>query len=172
MQTFLPYPNFVVSARCLDDRRLGKQRVEAHQILDIIGLVATWRNSRPGISVEDWRSTVTSDTFRESYDNPGWCTHPAVVMWRNHRLALMLYHDVMIREWVRRGFNNDMHCLVFRSPDAEVPPHVASISMPGWLGREDVHASHRANLLRKDPEHYGQFSWDERPQEGYEWPTD
>jgi hypothetical protein len=28
MQTFLPYPGFDESARALDDRRLGKQRVE------------------------------------------------------------------------------------------------------------------------------------------------
>lgn len=28
MQTFLPYQNFVASARVLDRQRLGKQRVE------------------------------------------------------------------------------------------------------------------------------------------------
>lgn len=33
MQTFLPYKSFVKSAACLDMRRLGKQRVEAKQIL-------------------------------------------------------------------------------------------------------------------------------------------
>ena len=33
MQTFLPYPDFARSARCLDNRRLGKQRVESYQIL-------------------------------------------------------------------------------------------------------------------------------------------
>jgi Pyrimidine dimer DNA glycosylase len=33
MQTFLPYPDFVACARVLDSRRLGKQRVEALQIL-------------------------------------------------------------------------------------------------------------------------------------------
>jgi len=32
MNTFLPYPDFVKSAQCLDYRRLGKQRVEAWQI--------------------------------------------------------------------------------------------------------------------------------------------
>lgn len=34
MQTFLPLPDFAASARCLDDRRLGKQRVEALQLLN------------------------------------------------------------------------------------------------------------------------------------------
>lgn len=33
MQTFLPYPHFGASARCLDRLRLGKQRVEAFQLL-------------------------------------------------------------------------------------------------------------------------------------------
>lgn len=33
MQTFLPSPDFQESARMLDYRRLGKQRVEAYQLL-------------------------------------------------------------------------------------------------------------------------------------------
>ena len=33
MQTFLPLPSMGDSVRCLDDKRLGKQRVEAFQIL-------------------------------------------------------------------------------------------------------------------------------------------
>lgn len=33
MQTFLPYPDFLESAKCLDYRRLGKQRVECLQLL-------------------------------------------------------------------------------------------------------------------------------------------
>lgn len=33
MQTFLPYPDFTLSAQSLDRQRLGKQRVEALQLL-------------------------------------------------------------------------------------------------------------------------------------------
>ncbi|MFN7881952.1 MAG: pyrimidine dimer DNA glycosylase/endonuclease V, partial [bacterium] len=33
MQTFLPSPSFAESARILDNKRLGKQRVECKQIL-------------------------------------------------------------------------------------------------------------------------------------------
>ncbi len=36
MQTFLPYPDFKESFRALDSKRLGKQRVEAFQILNAI----------------------------------------------------------------------------------------------------------------------------------------
>ena len=34
MQTFLPYRNFRKSLQSLDDKRLGKQRVETFQILN------------------------------------------------------------------------------------------------------------------------------------------
>lgn len=59
MQTFLPFPSFIKSAACLDNRRLGKQIVEARQIYDIISnapacratksqrnhpIIATWRD--------------------------------------------------------------------------------------------------------------------------------
>lgn len=33
MQTFLPYPDFLESARVLDNKRLGKQRVEILQLV-------------------------------------------------------------------------------------------------------------------------------------------
>jgi hypothetical protein len=79
MQTFLPYPDYVDTARCLDWRRLGKQRVEAWQILRTL----------QGIK-------------------PGWANHPAVKMWRGHEAALAQYMNVMIREWKRRGYNNTM----------------------------------------------------------------
>jgi hypothetical protein len=36
MQTFLPLPDFIESAKVLDYKRLGKQRVEAWQILKAI----------------------------------------------------------------------------------------------------------------------------------------
>jgi hypothetical protein len=41
---------------------------------------------------------------------------------------------------------------------------------PPWLGDERLHASHRSNLLRKDPEHYGQFEWTEPDDLPYWWP--
>lgn len=50
MQTFLPYPDFELSARFLDRQRLGKQRVEAWQILNVLeelkipGRTPAWRN--------------------------------------------------------------------------------------------------------------------------------
>lgn len=43
MQTFLPYPDFRQTVRCLDYRRLGKQRLEARQIL-MLPSTSRWRH--------------------------------------------------------------------------------------------------------------------------------
>jgi hypothetical protein len=42
---------------------------------------------------------------------------------------------------------------------------------PPWLGLEIYHASHRSNLLRKDPVWYGKFGWIESPDLPYYWPS-
>jgi pyrimidine dimer DNA glycosylase len=132
MQTFLPDPDFSASAAILDNRRLGKQRLEAHQILRTLrGLSSGWRH------------------------------HPAVAMWRGYEDALGLYMNKMIDEWVRRGFKNTME----RASPQEPAP------MPSWLGDPSFHASHRANLLRKDPVHYTRFNWSEDPSLPYVWPV-
>lgn len=131
VQTFLPYPDFHQTATCLDTRRLGKQRVEAYQIL-------------------------------RALENPdhGWRHHPAVKMWRGYADALRLYMNTCIEEWVRRCFQNTM-------PLAEL---TAQPVMPPWLGNPAFHASHRANLLRKDAAFYGRYGWTDDPALPYVWP--
>jgi len=135
VQTFLPYPNFVASARVLDAKRLGKQRVEGRQIQ------------------------------RALQEGGGWANHPATKMWRGRVEALMMYTDACIREWGRRGYVNNMPTLL--DPTA---PYFQQIQMPSWLGDERLHASHRAALLAKDPEHYGRLGWTEDPVVDYYWP--
>lgn len=81
MQTFLPYPDFMKSARALDYRRLGKQRVEARQIIDIL----------------------EGDTKSNA-----WRSHPAVRMWRGHEAALKEYFNCVSREWADRGYTHNM----------------------------------------------------------------
>jgi hypothetical protein len=83
MQTFLPSPNFTESARVLDYRRLGKQRVEAFQILKALD------NRNKGIKA-------------------AWINHPATLMWVGYEDALGYYMNCMISEWVQRGYNNTM----------------------------------------------------------------
>jgi hypothetical protein len=65
-------------------------------------------------------------------------------------------------EWKRRGYNNTM--AMFKPRLGESYPD------PPWLGDEAVHASHRSNLLRKNPTHYGQFGWEESTDLEYVWP--
>ncbi len=132
MQTFLPYPSMGKSVRSLDYRRLGKQRVEAFQIL----------NALAGKS-------------------KGWTNHPATRMWRGYEAALGWYKDLCIEEWIRRGYKNTM----------KMEESHRAIVMPEWLGREDIHASHRSNLLRKDPDFYGVLGWDEPHDLEYVWPV-
>ena len=87
MQTFLPVPDFKESAKILDYRRLGKQRVEARQIL----------NALQGKS-------------------KGWVNHPATRMWKGYESALEQYLREMILEWLDRGYNNSMEIPLKRSP--------------------------------------------------------
>lgn len=133
MQTFLPYASFNLTTKCLDWRRLGKQRVECKQILN--ALIA---------------------------QSGGWKNHPAVLMWKGFEEALKEYSNSMIREWIERGYNNNMELY---------PIKKANLIYPPWLGLDVFHASHRSNLLRKDPVHYGQFGWAEGPNLEYYWPT-
>ena len=79
MQTFLPHDSIWLSLSRLDDRRLGKQRVEALQIYRAL----TW-------------------------DDYGWKNHPAVRMWEGCEHWVMVYHDAAIDAWEHRGFNNNM----------------------------------------------------------------
>jgi hypothetical protein len=138
MQTFLPYKDFKKSAEALDYRRLGKQRVEAMQIINAI----------TGIPRKDGK------VYR------GWVNHPCSVMWRNNVPALMHYCNVMIKEWKKRGYNNTMKLYDVSGPDVE---------LPSWVGNEDYHASHRANLLRKEIEYYKDHGWKDDPKDPYLW---
>ena len=130
MQTFLPLADFRASAEVLDYRRLGKQRLEARQLVNTI------------------------------VNKGGWSHHPAAHMWQNNVAALMRYHDVCIDEWVRRGYVNTM----FKY-------NVPCYEMPAWFGDDRFHATHRAALLFKAPDHYRNFDWKEKPELNYLWPS-
>ena len=79
MQTFLPYPSFSESAKALDYRRLGKQRVETKQILMAL-----------------------------RGESKGWVNHPAVKMWRGYETALAVYGMTMCKEWISRGYKDTL----------------------------------------------------------------
>lgn len=93
----------------------------------------------------------------------GWANHPATKMWAGYEGALWLYGQTMIGEWETRGYRNNMVLPgSFKADDIVFPP---------WLGDPAFHASHRSNLLRKDPLWYNQFGWTESPDLAYVWPA-
>lgn len=147
MQTFMPYADFEQTARVLDDRRLGKQRVEVLQILRAL--------------------------YRPQY---GWQHHPAVLMWRGHETALVAYGLAICDEWCRRG-RTDTVAAKLLVELSEVMGRVIgheevrrTATMPPWFGDDRLHRSHRASLLRKDPERYG-VHFSEDPDLPYFWPV-
>lgn len=80
MQTFVPFGiNHRLTAESLDYRRLGKQRVEAWQILN----------------------TLTGKSS-------GWASHPAVKMWAGYENALAFYGEVICRQWRSLGYKDTM----------------------------------------------------------------
>lgn len=137
MQTFLPYSNFNKCAKTLDNKRLGKQRVEAWQIL---------RTIKAGDSAKGWRN------------------HPAVNMWRGHEIALCAYGIAMCNEWIVRGFNDNLkgkfvEAMLDYEPqvDFKLPVGIEDIQAlynPIWIGDDRIHLSHQSNLIRKDPDYY------------------
>lgn len=141
MQTFLPYADFARSARCLDSKRLGKQRVEAWQIYKAL--------------------------TRKNY---GWQSHPAVCMWRGHLSSLLRYGIAICQEWRRRDFKDRM-LPKFQRALSRLQKSPGRGQKPAFLGNPEFHASHRANLLRKNPGHYSRFRWKESPSLPYVWPV-
>jgi hypothetical protein len=138
MQTFLPIASFKESAKVLDWRRLGKQRVEARQILS---LLLDYNSKKP------------------------WANHPAVLMWKGYTEALTLYSDVIIFEWVSRGYRNNMPILLADKVGED------QVEFPKWFGEDSFHASHRSNLLRKNFEFYSKYNWAEDSTLPYIWPS-
>jgi hypothetical protein len=108
------------------------------------------------------KQRVEAEQIRLALTVPGygWTHHPAVVMWRDFQNALIEYRNTFISEWVGRGYKNTM-------PLLDIPGEVV---YPSWLGDEGFHASHRSNLLRKDPGFYSRFMWKEPMDLPYVWP--
>jgi hypothetical protein len=149
VQTFLPFSDFERSARALDRRRLGKQRVECIQVLR--GLT------------------------REGY---GWRHHPAVLMWKGYEEALARYAYTCCGVWTELGFGDTCAATIATDlaqagittvrSQAELAEAGA---LPPWLGDPEFHRSHRSSLLRKDPDHYRPLFPGDPDDLEYVWPV-
>ena len=180
MNTFLPYADFESSAACLDNKRLGKQRLECYQLL-----------------------MLTIDPTKT-----GWRRHPAAMMWHNHETSLVGYFLFCCIEWKRRGFRDTLtqslidavrraidhveHCTVSGIVNAKNVRLMIAFDRtlelnfnedyseslrtlmnrrnhPAWIDHPASISGFRSNLLRKDPKHYGQFGWTENSDLDYFW---
>lgn len=132
MQVFRPYIDWRKSARVLDDRRLGKQRVECKQVLNAI-------LRKLGLIVDGKR---------------GWLNHPIVLTYFNsgrpYIADLAGFFRACVDEWRARGYSSsitleDISGLLSRVDSAEGTPvtHVHEVE-------------YRRILLLKDLNYYFQ----------------
>ena len=149
MQTFVPYAGFEASARALDQKRLGKQRVEVIQIVRALTV--------PGYA---------------------WTQHPAVLMWKGYEEALGRYGLTMCEVWLELGFGDTCAATIAADLATFGIPHIRTEAelaeagaLPSWLSDERVQESHRSALVRKDPEFYRKVFPDVPPDIDYVWPV-
>ena len=90
MNTFLPYADFVKSAEVLDNKRLGKQRVECLQLLTSLK------------------------------ENRGWIHHPCTKQWKGYENALVEYGVAICSEWIKRGFKDTTMEKISKFRDGDV----------------------------------------------------
>jgi hypothetical protein len=153
MQTFMTRKSYHRSMHDLDDKRLINQFEEAMQLARVIG----------GLT-------------------DGYRNHPAAKMWMTYDHALNVYIHNTIQERVLRWgqrYNRSRPGAVdpwvrmdelsreLREANGPLPPY----EVPPWFEDLDVLRSHRSNLLRKLPGHYGHM-WNEAISDDwpYLWP--
>lgn len=136
MQIFMPYADPFKTAKCLDNRRLGKQRIEALQIIQV------------NIKKQVW-------AIPRSIKN-----HPVTKMWKGYESYLFFYVECMMLEWeLERDFNNDACGKVFDNLALSLDFRKA-YRMDHGLPKKinvDFIKSHRALLYKKDPDYYSEF---------------
>jgi hypothetical protein len=168
VNTFLVDPSFSRSAFCLDAKRLGKQRVEAKQILKAILILHQLCNLLDDYTTDDlsadirrWRTKYKQGDNKLFLDEDwnvvegtegkeiplGFTNHPAVRMWFFSPEALTEYLNAHIAEWIARGYNNTM-------PFLDTPCAKEDITYPAWMAEPSVYTAYCATLRNKDPEYY------------------
>ncbi|MEV6913259.1 MSMEG_6728 family protein [Amycolatopsis sp. NPDC051071] len=150
MQTFLPFADFRASADALDQRRLGKQRVETIQVLRALTVAGY-----------------------------GWRHHPAAAMWAGYEEALVRYGFDICEVWCDIGREDTCHETLrldlLRTTGLDGVRTQAELAagkdLPPWLGDIDFHRSHQSALVRKQPEHYRARFPDVPDDLPYVWPA-
>lgn len=161
MNTLLPYPEYDLSAFCLDRARLGKQRLECLQMCRVI--------ERGPYSCEACRTRHSGFCERcacggKVKRTPYWA-HPAVQMWIGCVPALAQFGLECCREWKARGYNDTMTEPLsgFRGTGA--------LEYPWWHGDYHLHLSWQSRLIQKDPVYYRRLFGDVPGNIPQVWPT-
>lgn len=161
VNTFVVKEDLVENARYLDGNRLNKQRIEAKEIIDIL------ESLDMGIIPE----------------KKGWMYHPATKMWRGYTNALKVYYNSILREFERRYTGNKMSYYDIDESLYYINKYMGNgyferpfteYSFPPWFSFPPFILSHRASLIRKDPNYYSKFDTHEvKPylNYGYLWPS-
>jgi hypothetical protein len=127
MQTFMPLATFAESARVLDQKRLGKQRVENMQIMQALLL------------------------------GKGYVNHPCTDMWAGYEAALMQYQQAICHEWIDiRGFRDTCLDKTYDLYYEHTPMYLQGrpVDIPWWVADDWSLTMYRSKLLQKNPEHY------------------
>ncbi|AOE44876.1 hypothetical protein BI084_gp64 [Gordonia phage Terapin] len=135
--------SFDVGLRHLDDKRLGKQRLETKQIY----------------------TALTT--------GKGWVHHPATKMWKGFEEALLHYGIACCQEWKRRGHEDTMlRWFTDQFVSAQLVDQFSAqpCEFPDFVNYDPFIEAHRSNLIRKDAEFYGSKWPDTRLSLPYLWP--
>jgi hypothetical protein len=121
VQTFLPLPNYRATAQCLDYRRLGKQRIEAKMLLEIL-LEGIDKSKSP------------------------WRFHPVVKMWEGSEYSLCMYGMIMCEEWIDRRYKDttlqffqDTHAKLIDQPYQYLSEEIRSSHRSALLKKDYEH---------------------------------
>ena len=129
MQTFLPYNDFHLTARLLDNKRLAKQRVEVLQVLK---------------ALYNLKNNIKS----------GWQNHPITKMWCGFENGLIHYGMVICDEWIFRGYKDTckqkIEDYVYKFDGTNI------IIYPEWINDNELLESHKCRLLQKNYNHYSE----------------
>jgi hypothetical protein len=163
------YSCFSNSAKVLDSKRLGKQRVEGMQILKtlVTGPIQNSLVPKKGFKYKDGLYQRKTP----------WYNHPAVRMWDGYHWILYDYVIDMCLEWKARGYKDTIYnklgsiMIPFDSVETADDYIKKSTTLPPWMGDESFYLAHRSNLLRKFPGHYRPL-WPSDPDNlPYIWPV-
>ena len=100
----------------------------------------------------DWKRLVKQNLETRQILNTlcgfskGWENHPAVTQWHGHIRSLIEYGLCINAECVKRGYKD---CADSYKIYSEYVKNIPEHNYPAWMGKEEIHSSHRSRLLCK-----------------------